>query len=498
MPVLIALDAGTGGAKVTVFATDGHLLAVADEAWSYTVRSHPDLPFIKEYAFDPDRFWSVLCRCTKQALERAAVDPADVVGVAATSQREGCVFLGKSGEVLYAGPNLDSRAFEEGLHVLGTLGVERLYEITGHSAPFIFAIARYLWFRKHHAEPVDKLLMINDWMTYRLCGVMSAEPSNATESMLFDFRRRDWSDEILETFDIPRSVFPNLHDPGQRVGALRAEVAAATGLAAGTPVFIGGADTQCSLLGAGAVEPGDTAVILGTTSPIQTVVAQPTLDPASNLWAGCHVVPDRWVLESNVGSSGDAYEWLLDLLVPDQPNRHAAAEKLAGADTEGGTFSFMGPRLFDLTKVRPDAPGGIFFRFPSLQLRPNAGELLLSFFESLAFAVRGNVEQLQAVLSYAPACLIAGGGMSRNELLLQLLADVTGLTVRCTEEPESTGLGCAILAASGAGVYGDVGKAAVAMCRHREIHPDDQRHDRYETAFKKWRELYDVLDTLSV
>jgi L-ribulokinase len=158
----------------------------------------------------------------------------------------------------------------------------------------------------------------------------------------------------------------------------------------------------------------------------------------------------------------------------------------------------MGPRLFDLTKVRPDASGGIFFRFPSLQLRPNAGELLLSFFESLAFAVRGNVEQLQAVLSYAPTCLIAGGGMSRNELLLQLLADVTGLTVRCAEEPESTGLGCAILTACGAGVYDDVGKAAAAMCRHRAIHPDDQRRDRYETAFKKWRELYDVLDTLSV
>jgi autoinducer 2 (AI-2) kinase len=269
-------------------------------------------------------------------------------------------------------------------------------------------------------------------------------------------------------------------------------------LAAGTPVFAGGADTQCSLLGAGAVEPGDTAVILGTTSPVQTVVAKPTLDPASNLWAGCHVVPNRWVLESNVGPCGDAYHWLLDLLVAAGPDRHATAEKLASVEPEGGTFTFIGPRIFDLTKVRPDVPGGIFFRFPSLQLRPGAGELLRAFFESLAFAIRANLEQLQSVLSYTPACLIAGGGMSRNQLLLQLLADVTGLTVRCAEEAECAGLGCAVLAASGAGVYRNTAQAAAAMCRQREIPPDGGRHDRYATMFKKWRELYDVLDKLSI
>lgn len=498
MPVLVSLDAGTGGAKASVFATDGHLLAVDHQAWDYTVHSRPDLPFIKEYAFDPERFWSVLSRCTKNALAQAAVAPSDVVGVAATSQREGCVFLGKGGDVLYAGPNLDSRAFEEGLHVLGTLGPERLYEITGHSAPFIFAVARYLWFRKHDTRPVEKLLMINDWMTYRLCGAICSEPSSATESMLFDFRKRDWSDDILDTFDIPRDVLPPLRDPGQRVGTVSSEAAAATGLAAGTPVFAGGADTQCSLLGAGAVERGDTAVILGTTSPVQTVVSEPTLDPASNLWAGCHVVPGRWVLESNVGSSGDAYHWLLDLLVVGEDDRHAVAEKLASAEPAGGTFTFIGPRIFDLTKLRPDMPGGIFFRFPSFQLRPGAGELLRAFLESLAFAVRANLEQLQAVLSYTPDCLIAGGGMSRNQLLLQLLADVTGLTVRCAEEAECAGLGCAVLAAVGAGVYRDVGKAVAAMCRHREILPDEHRHEQYAKTFEKWRELYDVLDTLSV
>ena len=57
--------------------------------------------------------------------------------------------------------------------------------------------------------------------------------------------------------------------------------------------------------GAGAIEPGDVAAILGTTCPLQAVVDRPTLDPRANLWAGCHVVPGRWVIEANVGSTGD-------------------------------------------------------------------------------------------------------------------------------------------------------------------------------------------------
>ena len=192
-------------------------------------------------------------------------------------------------------------------------------------------------------------------------------------------------------------------------------------------MFAGGADTQCSLLGAGAVEPGDVAAILGTTTPVQAVVAEPLLDPAANLWAGCHVVPDRWVIESNAGSTGDAYLWLLDLLVHTDGDRHARAEELASANPDSGTFTFIGPRIFDLNELRPDMPGGLLFRFPTLQLRPSAGDLLRAFFESVAYAVRANLAQIEAVTGRPTTRLIVGGGMSRNDLLMQLVADVSGL-----------------------------------------------------------------------
>lgn len=498
MAAIVALDAGTGGAKCAVFDLSGRRLAMQGERWSYTVVANRDVSLVKEYSFDPDVFWQTLARCTRAALAEAGVPTKDVIGVATTSQREGCVFLDAHGRELYAGPNLDSRGFLEGLEVLGSIGVQRLYEITGHSAPFIFPLARYLWYRKHGGEPVAHLLMINDWMTYRLSGVASTEPSNATESMLFDFRQRAWSEEILREFDIPAAMLPPVFTSGECVGTVHAAAAAATGLAEGTPVFAGGADTQCALLGVGAVAAGDVAVILGTTTPIQAVVCEPTLDPASNLWAGCHVVPERWVLESNAGSTGDAYLWLLELLVQTPGDPYRRAEELARTQDDCGTFAFIGPRVFNLNQMRPDMPGGLLFRFPTLQLRPSVGDVLRSFLESIAYAVRANVAQVDAVTGMPTTRLIAGGGMSRNDLLMQLTADVTGLPVRRADEPESTPLGCAILVASGAGAYPDAAAAAQAMTRHAEVLPNAERHAAIEGGFVKWRELYDLLGNLSV
>jgi sugar (pentulose or hexulose) kinase len=227
-------------------------------------------------------------------------------------------------------------------------------------------------------------------------------------------------------------------------------------------------------------------------------VGEPVLDPAGSLWAGCHVVPGRWVIESNAGSTGDAHQWLLGLLVPDGVDRHARAEALAAAAADSGAFTFIGPRVFDLTRLRPDMPGGLLFPFPTLQLRPTAGELLRASLESIAYAVRANVEQIAAVTGRTPAELVVGGGMSRSALLVRIVADAVGLPLRQALEPQSTGLGCAILVAVGAGAHADVPTAVRAMCRHRTIRPDDGRREALDAAYRKWRGLYDGLESLSI
>ena len=498
MPAFVALDAGTGGGKCVIFDAAGRVLGVQREPWSYDLSLNAEVPFVKEFSFSAPAFWDILCRCTRAALEQSGVAPGDIVGVAATSQREGCVFLDAHGTEVYAGPNIDARGFAEGLDVLTALGAERLHQITGHSAPFIFPIARYLWFRKHRTAAVAHLLMINDWITYRLSGELSAEPSNATESMLFDLRARCWSEEILATFDIPASILPPVRRSGERVGSVTGAAAAATGLRAGTPVYVGGADTQCSLLGAGAIEPDATAATLGTTTPVQTVMAHATFDPQSRLWAGCHVVPDRWVLESNVGDTGDAYLWLLDLVSGGAPREqlYRLGEQLAADRFGPPTMLSVGPAVFDLSKMRFNRPGGMLFPFPALHVRPDRGTFVRAFMENIGYALRGNISQIEAITGRRTTALTLSGGMTRSAVLPRVIADICGLPVRVAREPESAALGCAMLIA--AGESGSFASAVTTMVQHTQLEPDAQQQERYEAPYAKWRELQERLDDIEI
>lgn len=496
----LSIDAGTGGGKCVIFDGEGRRLGSHRQPWSYKVTTNPAAPLAKEFEFDATEFWDILCRCVHAALRETGLDPRAIAGIATTSQREGCVFLNAAGKEIYAGPNMDSRAFAEGIEILGECGPERLHQITGHSAPFIFPIARYLWHRKQRPEPVAQLLMINDWMTYRLCGARTAEPSNATESMIFDLRERNWSQELMSTFDIPASVLPPIFASGVRCGELGEEAAAATGLLAGTPVFVGGADTQCSLLGAGVLAAGEVGATLGTTTPVQMVVSQPTFDPEFNLWAGCHVVPDRWVIESNAGDTGDAYLWLLRLIGGDRDPEQLVTmgEELARSDTLPSVYSYIGPAIFNMTKLRIDRPGGFLFPYPLLHLRPERGELVRAFLDSIGYAIRGNCEQITKATSIVPASLTLSGGLSRSRALVQRVANIVGLPVHVADEPESAALGCAILVATGAGHHSSLAAAAAQMVRTSQVDPEPGAHEAYAAPYAKWRELNDQMEEMSI
>ena len=499
MDALVTLDAGTGSVRCIAFDPRGEPLAAAQEPLTYQSFIDPGMSFLRGFDLDPAGFQATLGRCAR-AVVRALPAGARIRGVIGTSQREACVFIDRAGEVLYAGPNLDARSVLEGMELEQTVGAARLHQVTGHAPPYIFPVARYLWFRKHRdAARVATILMLNDWITYLLSGVRVAEHSNAGESMLYDVSARAWSTHLVQVLDIPPHVLPPLCAAGTHVGAVTAAGAALTGIPEDTPVFAGAADTQSALVGSGVHEPGQTGAVLGTTSPVQMVTERPILDPDGTLWTSTHVVPGRWVLESNAGDTGGAYRWLLDLAFGGKDAAvHAAAEQ---AMTEAGAgerqmFCHLGPVIFSLRDMSPFKPAGMLFRFPLLHSdRPARGELLRAYLESVAFAIRGNCEQVSAVSGRSIASLVASGGMTRSPTLTALLANTVGVPLTVAAVPESASLGSALLAAVGAGLHPTIPDAVAAMVRTRRLDPDPVQQAACDERYRKWREVYDLLQT---
>jgi len=208
------------------------------------------------------------------------------------------------------------------------------------------------------------------------------------------------------------------------------------------------------------------------------------------------------VLESNGGDTGDAYRWLLELVFgASDASAYAAAEAAISAAPvdDRQIYCHFGPVIFSLAEMNPFRPAGMLFRFPLLHIdRPSRGELLRAFFDNVAYAIRGNCEQIAAVAGSAAPTLWVSGGMTRSPTLLRLVATTLGVPLGVAEVPESASLGCAILAAVGSGLHPDLRAAVAAMVRTRTVEPDAAHQSAFDERYRKWRELYASLHSWTI
>jgi autoinducer 2 (AI-2) kinase len=502
---LAAIDAGTGAGRCLLVSLDGKEVYSAYREWSYY--NPPDAPGGMEFAAGD--FWRTICETVQAAMRQGSINGGDIVAVSTTSQREGVVLLDRDGKEIYAGPNLDSRAEAESAWLVERYG-ERLYQVSGHWPEAMFAPSRLLWLKEYRPaiyKAVARLLLINDWVIYRLSGEFSSEPSNACETLLYDIADQAWSGELAAELGIDPSILAPVVPAGTVVGRVTARAAAETGLAAGTPVVVGGADTQCGLLGMGVINPGEMAAVAGTTTPVQMVTGTPVLDPERRMWSGCHVVPGQWVLESNARATGISYRWLRDAFPTDRKGpdngpggdefmrlNAAAAAVPPGAN---GVMAFAGPLISNVSRDYSLQNGfiGIRPRRPDISGRKEFARAIL---ENMAYAIRGNIEQITAVTGSDPERICVGGGSAASSVWLEILAAITNRTLVIPRCREVSSIGCAVCAGVGAGVYPDFTTGAAALVTIAEnVIPNIRLATEYGALYEKWRFFYDQFEAMS-
>jgi autoinducer 2 (AI-2) kinase len=254
-------------------------------------------------------------------------------------------------------------------------------------------------------------------------------------------------------------------------------------------VAMGGADTQCALLGAGAVAAGDACAVVGTTAPLQAVFASDVRDAAGGLWSGRHVVPERFVLESNAGAMGESLEWIARVLNPDsaEPVGQLLGEARDAPVGSRGMLSGIGVELMNARQ--PGIPVGHVAAAPMAL----AGEgfprahFSRSVVEGLACGLRANLEQITQARPIPELRFMLAGGLSRSDSFAQRLADVLQQPVRLAATPETTALGAALCAATGAGAFSGLVDAARALAPPRaEVAPDPEAREAHESLWQAW------------
>jgi len=450
-----------------------------------------------EFGYDLDtvEVWRRFGEAARDAMAKVRAQPRDVLAISTTGMRHGSVVVDAKGEVLLATPTRDARGWMHGLRLAAERGRE-FHERTGHFPAPLFTASRLLWMTNSAPELLGRahaVLGLSDWLAYRLSGKMVAEPSVASESGLFEAGSRRWADDLIHSLGLPRHLFPDVVSSGTVLGPLGKDAAQHLGLQPGTPVVTGGGDTQCGLLGAGAIDSGQMAIIAGSTMPLQWVLEREFIDTEARLWTSHHVVQGRWTIESNGGPSGDMIDWLAGVIYsglsyPAAALFAEASQSVVGAE---GIVSTLGAEVFNANRLR--LPVGHLTLSPMMVADDLSRRRHLSraVVEGLAFAVRGNLELLQkAAQNGSVQSIRLAGGMSKSAFFAQLLSDVLGMPVEATQVPECSALGAAICAGVGARLYDNVVEGARRFaCGLRAFAPDSARRAAYQLYYDRWLEV---------
>jgi len=311
MQYLMGIDLGSTSLKAIIYDLDGNAVAAGSRP---TEKFHPDAEHPDWTVWMPEQIFGGTADAIREAISQLD-DPRDVKAVAVTGMGMDGVPLDAEGNWLY--PLISwhcPRTVPQLEWWKEHIGAEKSFAIGGNPLWHICTALRILWMAEHEPEilaATDKWLLIEDFMNFMLCGRRATDYSMASNTLLFDQHRLAWSDEMLAASGIDRRLLADPYPSGTVLGEVTAKAAAATGLAEGTPVVLGGHDHICGTLPVGAFEPGVVLDVTGTWESVLIAMTEPNLTPEfqkAGMMVQAHVARGRY---SAAGATvaADMLEW---------------------------------------------------------------------------------------------------------------------------------------------------------------------------------------------
>jgi xylulokinase len=488
MSYFIGLDISTTATKAMLMDEQGKVMAVASTQYDFET---PQPLWSEQH---PDLWWQGTSTSIRGVLSESEIDPMEVKGIGLTGQMHGLVLLDEKGKVIR--PAIlwnDQRAGAQCDEIRKRLGREQLIGITGNDALTGFTAPKSLWVQEEEPEAWNDtchILLPKDYVRYRLTGEYGTDKAGAAGTLLFDIKKRDWSQKVLEALEIPVDYLPRTYEGPEITGQLTKKASDLTGLPAGTPVVAGGGDQAAQAVGVGAVMSGVIALTLGTSGVVFATVEKPFVEPEGRLHAFCHAVPDRWHLMGVMLSAGGSLRWYRDSFAPrmDFNSLVETAEEIP----EGSEGLLFLPYLTGERTPYPDplARGG----FVGLTVRHTQAHLTRAVLEGVAYGIRDSFELIRSAgLKDIDQVRISGGG-ARSDLWRQILADVLSVRLVTVNTMEGAAYGAALLAAVGAGIWSDIDVACrsiVEITGGNDPNPAAAIH--YDRMYDLYKGLYPAL-----
>lgn len=497
MAFLLGLDIGTSGVKALLIDDSGRVIGSASAEYPFY---SPRPGWTEQH---PEDMWQGTIAALGKVLDKYDVDPLDVKGVGISGQMHSSIFLDKNGDVIR--PAIlwnDSRTTKQCREIESLVGKDNLLKETCNPALEGFTAPKVLWLREHEPDNFAKvrwLVLVKDYIRYRLTGEIKMEISDAAGTLLLNVKERKWSQFVMDRLDLSMEMLPELVNSTEIAGTITPAAAELTGLNPGTPVVGGGADNACGAVGAGIVEPGRAMISLGTSGVMLAHLDDPKMPSGGTIHMFNHAVADKFYMMGVILSSGLSFSWYRDQIGQVE---HLAAKSIGEDEysllTKSAALSSPGSKglifLPYLTGERtPHGDGnarGVYFGLSASHTRQ---ELVRAILEGVGFAFRDSLCLLQQA-GWSGSSIRCIGGGAKSHLWREIIASILGVQIQTLNTDEGPGLGAALLAGVGTGVFADLSEASEALLQVTSVvDPNPKWTDTYHELYQVYKSLYPAL-----
>jgi gluconokinase len=456
----VGIDLGTGSCKAAAVDESGKVLG-------FGAGEYPGAEAQARWQEqDAHELLKAVIASVRQAVERSGARPERCGGMSIGGALHSVMAMDErdqplTGVITWA----DGRAVKQAEAVAATETGRRLYQETGCPAHGMYPLYKVLWLRENRPEvfrSARRYVSAKEYVGFRLTGAWQVDYSLAAGSGFLNTYTLKWSDPALDLAGIRQGQLSPLAAPVAQLGRLQPEVAAPMRIPVHTPVVMGSSDAVNSSLGAGAVEPFQATLMVGTSGALRVVAPRPVLDRKARSW--CYAIDEaHWLLGGAINNGGVALSWLRDFL-----------NQAIARDPGAQPLSF--DDILALAESAPAGSGGLiclpFFAgerspnwnlnaravFFGMSLAHEARHLARALLEGIALRFKSLLEVITE-LGLDVRQIIASGGFTQSELWLQVMADALGRELSVPVWGETSVLAAAFwpfLSGGGAASIGDM------------------------------------------
>ena len=490
MKYILAHDLGTSGNKATLFSEAGTM--IGSEVFSYDAH-YFNGTWVEQNAED---WWNAVCHTSKSLIAATGINPADIGAISFSGQMMGCLCVDRAGNPLR--PSIiwaDQRSVKQSAQIEEHISQWDFYNIVGHKNTPSYGIQKLMWVRDNEPdiyEQTYKTLNAKDFIVCRLTGEFYTEYSDGNSMGCFDLNNLTWSEKILGYANINIDKLPELKPSTFVAGGVTKEAAKACGLAAGTPVVLGGGDGSVANVGAGSIAPGQTYCCMGTSAWITTTSEKPIFDEQMRTVTWAHVIPGLYAPNGTMQYAGGAYNWMKNTICkmecydakvngtsPYEYMNAQIAESPVGANGIIFLPYMLGERA---PRWDVDAKGA----FIGLKPENTRGDVLRSVLEGVTMNLSIILEALRSQIDINELMILGGG--AKGEVWRQMMADIYNAKITVPTLLEEAGsMGAAVIGGVGAGMYKDF----TAIDKFLELNSVNEPNLANVTAYEPVKELFD-------